>query len=57
MTLKEMIFKRKSCRSFTNIPVDAASRWRTCMQPTKKVSGSSMQVMSAICRDIPIWAA
>ena len=25
MTLKEMIFKRKSCRSFTNIPVDAAT--------------------------------
>ena len=23
MTLKEMVFKRKSCRSFTNIPVDA----------------------------------
>ena len=25
MTLKEMIFKRKSCRSFTNVPVDAAA--------------------------------
>ena len=25
MTLKEMIFKRKSCRSFTNVPVDAAT--------------------------------
>ena len=25
MTLNEMIFKRKSCRSFTNIPVDAAT--------------------------------
>ena len=25
MTLKEMIYKRKSCRSFTNIPVDAAT--------------------------------
>ena len=25
MTLKEMIFTRKSCRSFTNIPVDAAT--------------------------------
>ncbi len=25
MTLKEMIFKRKSCRSFTGIPVDAAT--------------------------------
>ena len=25
MTLHEMIFKRKSCRSFTNVPVDAAT--------------------------------
>ena len=25
MTLNEMIFKRKSCRSFTNIPVDSAT--------------------------------
>ena len=25
MTLNEMIFKRKSCRSFTNVPVDAAT--------------------------------
>ena len=25
MTLSEMIFKRKSCRSFTNIPVDTAT--------------------------------
>lgn len=25
MTLKEMIFKRKSCRSFTGVPVDAAT--------------------------------
>ncbi len=25
MTLNEMIFQRKSCRSFTNIPVDAAT--------------------------------
>jgi len=25
MTLYEMIFKRKSCRSFTNVPVDAAT--------------------------------
>ena len=25
MTRKEMIFQRKSCRSFTNIPVDAAT--------------------------------
>ena len=25
MTLNEMIFKRKSCRSFMNIPVDAAT--------------------------------
>ena len=25
MTLKEMIFKRKSCRSFTGAPVDAAT--------------------------------
>ena len=25
MTLNEMIFKRKSCRSFTNIPVDTAT--------------------------------
>jgi len=24
MTLKEMIYKRKSCRSFTNVPVDGA---------------------------------
>lgn len=24
MTLNEMIYHRKSCRSFTNIPVDAA---------------------------------
>ena len=24
MTLNEMIFKRKSCRSFTGVPVDAA---------------------------------
>jgi len=25
MTLNDMIFKRKSCRSFTNVPVDAAT--------------------------------
>ena len=25
MTLNEMIFRRKSCRSFTNVPVDAAT--------------------------------
>ncbi len=25
MTLNEMIYKRKSCRSFTNVPVDAAT--------------------------------
>ena len=25
MTLNEMIFKRKSCRSFTNVPLDAAT--------------------------------
>ena len=25
MTLKEMVYKRKSCRSFTNVPVDAAT--------------------------------
>ena len=25
MTLNEMIFKRKSCRSFTNVPVDAST--------------------------------
>ena len=25
MNLNEMIFKRKSCRSFTNAPVDAAT--------------------------------
>ena len=25
MTLNEMIFKRKSCRSFTNAPVDAVT--------------------------------
>ena len=25
MTLNEMIYKRKSCRSFTNIPVDGAT--------------------------------
>ena len=32
MTLKEMIFKRKSCRSFTGVPGwMQASPWRTCM--------------------------
>ena len=54
MILNEMIFKRKSCRSFTNIPVDAATIETIKAFHMKPLYPDIKVRMDIVCRDIAI---
>lgn len=51
MTLNEMIYHRKSCRSFTNVPVDAAAI--EAIKAFERVKKSEFRIVGGGVPDTP----